>query len=196
MARQFYQGKFVPSNPNKYRGDYRNICYRSSWEYKAFKFCDITTGILAWCSEETVIPYVSPLDGRLHRYFMDLKIWVKDKSGGIRIILVEIKPYAQTIPPVKKSGKRSSVYLEECKTYAVNSAKWQATTELCKVNGWSFVKWTEKDLLPNLDSGVKELKTQRDYSNKMKKAFKRKASPKIELMASHLKTKIKEQLGK
>ena len=65
------KGKYITRNSAKYRGDYRNIIYRSSWELKFMKYCDMNPNILEWGSEEIVIPYRSPLDNRVHRYFVD-----------------------------------------------------------------------------------------------------------------------------
>ena len=56
-----YKGKYRPSYPEKYRGDYTNIVYRSLWELKFMKYCDSNENILEWGSEEIVLPYVSPL---------------------------------------------------------------------------------------------------------------------------------------
>lgn len=195
MAYNFYQGKFKPENPSKYMGNVDNIVYRSSWEYKAFKFCDLTKHIVKWASEETIIPYISPVDGRPHRYFMDLKIWFTRQDGSIGIALVEIKPYAQTTPPVKKPGKKTSTFLEEVKTFTINTAKWEAAEALCRREGWLFVKWTEHDLQPGGKIDAKELQSQKLYEDKMKKAFRKKKSPKVEMLAEHLRKKIKGELG-
>ena len=74
MAYSFLQGLYTPKNPKKYIGDLRRITYRSSWELHAFKWCDFNTNVIQWNSEEVVVPYRSPVDGRMHRYFVDLKI--------------------------------------------------------------------------------------------------------------------------
>ena len=34
-------------------------------------FLDNNTNVLEWSSEEHIIPYRSPLDGKVHRYFPD-----------------------------------------------------------------------------------------------------------------------------
>ena len=68
------KGKYIPKNSAKYRGDYRNIIYRSSWELKFMKYCDGNPSILEWGSEEIIIPYRSPLDNKIHRYFVDFYI--------------------------------------------------------------------------------------------------------------------------
>jgi hypothetical protein len=100
--------------------------------------------ILQWSSEETVIPYVSPVDGRPHRYFPDFIIKVKT-AQGIKTYVVEVKPQKQTEEPTKKSRKTKK-YITEVATYAVNQAKWNAAEEYCLDRGWEFKVLTENDL--------------------------------------------------
>ena len=83
-----YKGKFRPTNRNKYRGDINNIVYRSLWERKFMVYCDDNNDIVEWGSEELIIPYVSPLDHKRHRYFPDF--YIKTKNGDK--FMVEIKP--------------------------------------------------------------------------------------------------------
>jgi len=191
---QYYQGKYKLENPKKYSGDPNSATYRSSWELVAFRFCDLNPKVLQWHSEETIIPYISPIDGRMHRYFMDLKIWTKNSEGKIVVTLIEIKPDAETRPPEKKQGKRKDVFMREVATYVVNQAKWKAARELCEREGWNFVIWTEKQLKPESAASVQEMKAQRTYEDKMKKAFRKKAAPKIEMMKKIIAEKIKEKL--
>ena len=66
MVSMAYSGKYRPTNIKKYRGDYRNIIYRSLWERKFMKYCDKNSNILEWGSEEVIIPYRLPVDGRIH----------------------------------------------------------------------------------------------------------------------------------
>jgi hypothetical protein len=61
--------------------------------------------------------------------------------------VVEIKPYAQTLPPtITEAKKKSRKYLNEVMTWGVNSAKWKAAREFCKDRGYEFVIITEKEL--------------------------------------------------
>ena len=62
-----YQGYFKPKNPHKYKGDPTNIIYRSSWELKLMKYLDERKDVVKWGSEEIIIPYRSPIDGRVHK---------------------------------------------------------------------------------------------------------------------------------
>lgn len=140
-----YKGKYKPEKPQKYKGDPNNVIYRSSWELKFMKYCEYNDNILEWGSEEIYIPYVSPIDGKVHRYFPDFYIKMKDKTGKITKYLIEIKPRQQVIGPQvqKKMTKR---YLSEVMTYAVNQAKWKAAKEFCEDNMWQFMILTEKEL--------------------------------------------------
>lgn len=136
-----YRGRWVPINEDKYEGDHRKIVFRSLWERAAFKWCDKNPTIKSWSSEEVVVPYRSAVDGRIHRYFMDLKIVWQDG----RTTLVEIKPEKQTKPP-KKGKRQTRRYITEVKTFAVNISKWDAAKEFAENRGWGFEIWTEKDL--------------------------------------------------
>lgn len=138
---KFYQGKFKPKFPKKYKGDPTKITYRSSWELQVFVYMDKNPDIISWNSEEVVIPYISPIDGKRHRYFVD--IWMKNRKGGV--YLIEIKPYAQSKAP-KKRSRVTKKYLNEVKTWGVNQAKWTAATAYCQERGWIFKVLTEKEL--------------------------------------------------
>lgn len=139
------KGRFRPKNPQKYRGDVTNIIFRSSWELKFLNFADGHPSILEYSSEEIVIPYVSPVDNRWHRYFPDFIIKKKDVNNQVSSVLIEIKPKAQTIEPVRKT-KISKTYLNEVFTWGVNTAKWEAARKYCKKKGWTFEILTEKEL--------------------------------------------------
>ena len=72
------KSKYKPSFPKKYKGNANNIICRSSWERRFCHYCDLNENILEWGSEEFFIPYISPIDRRVHRYFPDFIIKVKD----------------------------------------------------------------------------------------------------------------------
>tara|TARA_Y100000015_G_scaffold42308_1_gene49611 strand:- start:947 stop:1384 length:438 start_codon:yes stop_codon:yes gene_type:complete len=139
------KGRYIPRNIRKYRGDYKNIIYRSSWELKFMKYCDLNDSILEWGSEEVVIPYRSPLDNRIHRYFVDFYIKVEDMSGQIKKYLIEVKPKKQTKPPAKPK-RQTKRYISEVTEYAKNQAKWKAATEFCEDRQWNFMIITEDEL--------------------------------------------------
>ena len=136
-----YSGRFVPKNPQKYRGDPTKVFYRSLWELQLLKWLDQNDFIEAYSSEEIIIPYRCRTDNRIHRYFVDM--WVKFKDG--RTFLIEVKPEKQTKPPVVPKRKTAR-YLEEVMTYAKNLSKWESAEEYAKDRGWIFEVWTEKTL--------------------------------------------------
>ena len=140
-----YKGKYSPSYPRKYKGDPTNIVYRSLWERKFMVYCDLNENILEWGSEEIVLPYRSPVDGRVHRYFPDFYIKVKESTGRIKKMIIEIKPKRQCSPP-SKPKKQTKGYLREAYEYAKNQAKWEAASEWCKDRGYIFKLFTEKEL--------------------------------------------------
>jgi hypothetical protein len=140
-----YSGRYRPSNPLKYRGDPTNIIYRSLWERKFMVWCDINENVLEWGSEEIVIPYIHPVDGRPHRYFPDFYVKAKTKSGTIEKYIVEVKPKSQVDEP-KRQKKMTKKYLTEVKTYAVNQAKWKAAREYCEDRMMKFLILTEQEL--------------------------------------------------
>lgn len=140
-----YQGKFTPKNPEKYKGDVSNITFRSSWERIAFNYLDMHPGVIQWASEEIIIPYISPIDGKRHRYYVDLYFKIKDSNGNIKSYLAEIKPYKFTMPPLEPKRKTKQ-YIQEVTQYAVNQAKWKAATEVCKDNDIGFLILTENEL--------------------------------------------------
>ena len=106
-----YKGRYKPINPKKYKGDSSQVIYRSLWERKLMVYCDYTDAILEWGSEEIIIPYRSPWDGRIHRYFPDFYIKVRQSNGMIKKFIVEVKPKIQTKPP-KKNPKRKDQNME------------------------------------------------------------------------------------
>ena len=138
-----YKGKFRPSNRTKYKGDPDNITYRSLWERQVMKSLDENPNIVEWASEEIVIPYRSPIDGKMHRYFPDF--YVKTSIG--EKWLIEVKPKVQTKPPKKSKSRRR--YLREVKTWGVNQAKWEAAKTICERHGWKWNIWTEDEIKPH-----------------------------------------------
>lgn len=138
-----YKGWFKPKNPKKYNGDPNNIVYRSSWELRVMKYLDEHPSVIWWASEELPIPYKSPIDQKVHRYFPDFIARVKQSDKETTIVL-EVKPYKQTQKPVQK--RKTKKFLQEAVAYAVNQEKWRAADLFCKEHGWKFKLITEKEL--------------------------------------------------
>lgn len=136
-----YRGKYSPSNPSKYRGDMTNIVYRSLWERQFFKWLDENPQIKCWSSEEVVIPYRCKTDGKVHRYFVDVKF---ELTNGV-VYLIEIKPKKEIDPP-KNPGRKTKKYITEVMTYAKNISKWEAAKEFAADRGWKFEVWHEDTL--------------------------------------------------
>lgn len=144
---QSHQGLYNVKNPDKYVGNPNRVVYRSSWERKFMCFLDGHSNVIKWGSEEIVIPYV--WCGKAHRYFPDFVVEFKSRDGGIKKMIVEIKPYAQTKPPElpkKKTAKALKRYEEAVETYTKNIAKWESAKEFCERNGAQFIVLTEKEL--------------------------------------------------
>lgn len=141
----YHKRKFVPLNPQKYAGDPTNIIMRSSWETRFALWCDKNPSVIKWNSEETVVPYVCPTDNRWHRYFIDFRIQIREKTGTLKTYLVEIKPDKQTRPPEVPSRKTKR-FLIEAATYMKNEAKWKAANQYARDRGWEFIILTEHHL--------------------------------------------------
>lgn len=140
-----YSGKFIPTNPKKYSGDPTNIIFRSLWEKKVMTKLDTSPQVIEWGSEEVVIPYISPIDGKVHRYFVDFYARIQYADKNTKTFLIEVKPKKQTQEP-KKQKRITKSYITEVATWGVNSAKWKAATEFCLDRGWEFKILTEDDL--------------------------------------------------
>ena len=144
-----YKGKFKPKNRLKYKGDHTAITYRSLWELRFMRYLDTTPSVLKWSSEEIVIPYRSPIDGRRHRYFPDFWVRVKTSEGLVKESLIEVKPKAQCSPPKgapPKDRRKRGRFIREVKTWGVNEAKWKAAKAYCDDRKWGWKILTEDDL--------------------------------------------------
>jgi hypothetical protein len=106
---------------------------------------DTNTKVIGWSNEEIVIPYLSPVDNRYHRYFPDFYVEVLNSSGNKDCMILEVKPYKQSVPPEARK-KMTKSYINEVMTYGVNDAKWKAATEYCNKRNWKFKVITEKDI--------------------------------------------------
>lgn len=140
-----YKGTYRVEHAAKYKGDITQIVYRSTWELRFMKWCDFNPSVLEWGSETVIIPYISPVDKRIHRYFVDFYMKVLDKSGVTKKYLVEIKPEKFTKPPTKPK-RITKKFIDEVFQYGVNEAKWKAAFEFCEDRNMKFLILTEKDL--------------------------------------------------
>jgi len=142
--RSRYKGKFKIKNSQKYKGNPSNIIYRSLMELRFMKWCDSSEKILQWSSEEVVIPYISPIDNKRHRYFPDFLI--QTAKGWF---LIEVKPQIESRPPKKKlvenlNLKKKRRYMKSVRTWLVNEAKWIAAKKVCELKG-GHLKFSQKN---------------------------------------------------
>lgn len=143
-SEKYNQGIYKPINSKKYKGSTYPV-YRSGYELKFFKWCDITERVVEWGSENYVIPYINPLDGKMHRYFVDNYVKLKISENVYEKYLIEIKPFKQTLKPTK-GNKKNTTYIYEAQTFVQNQAKWQAAKSYCDKKGLKFLILTENEL--------------------------------------------------
>ena len=143
-----YKGRYFPTNPKKYRGNPNQIIYRSLWERKVMVYCDKNDAIIEWGSEEVIVPYLSPMDGKIHRYFPDFYIKVRQADGSTKKFIIEVKPKSQCKQPVKNPKRRTTKWFNEVKTFAINQAKWKSAREFCEDKGMEFKIFTEDHINP------------------------------------------------
>ena len=143
---KYRQGRFRPQNPKKYGGNPTEIYFRSSYELKFMQYCDLTESVNTWKSEEFWIPYRSPIDNKVHRYFPDFFVKYKDKDGNTRTLVVEIKPAKELKMPDTNPKRRTKSWAYSVKMWAINQAKWSAAKEYCADRGWEFRIFTELEL--------------------------------------------------
>lgn len=149
--KKFYQGFYVPKNPNKYIGKIDNIIYRSGLELKLFRWADNSPNVLEWNSEEIIVPYEDSIqrkpngEKKWRKYYIDA--YVKIQEGDIiKKYLVEVKPWKQTQEPKATKGKKKSNLLYEQVAWKNNCDKWAFAREFAKKHGMEFIIITDKDL--------------------------------------------------
>lgn len=135
---------FTPVNKEKYIGKELPVS-RSSWERAFMQWADMNPSILNWSSEALAIPYYDNVKRKNRRYYPDFTIRVKDVDGQESTWVIEIKPYKETIPPIR-GKKKERTYMYEALTFQTNVAKWQAAEQFCKKYNVKFKLLTEKDL--------------------------------------------------
>jgi len=143
--KNYKQGIFNPKNSKKYKGTLP-IIYRSGLELKSFRYLDNNSNVITWGSESVIIPYQSPMDGKMHRYYVDLVASLKSKDGTIKKLLIEVKPERQTKPPTITSRKKQKTMLYENHQWIINQAKWNAARNWCKAKNYLFIILNENHL--------------------------------------------------
>ena len=143
---KFRQGYYKLENLDKYVGDPAKIIYRSSWEHRFCRYCDLDARVIKWASEPIGIKYMSPIDGKEHKYYVDF--YMRTKIGDrISDILVEVKPAASLIRPVlegkKITTKKLQAYNYNLKTWIINKSKFEAAKMYAEGRGYKFMVVTE-----------------------------------------------------
>lgn len=106
---------------------------------------DANKNVLEWGSETIKIPYESPVDGKIHLYFVDFYVKIKNEDGEIIKMLIEIKPKSQTVPP-RPQARKTKAYVNAVLTWGVNESKWEAAKAYCRERGFQFQIYTETEL--------------------------------------------------
>lgn len=132
-----YKGKYTVKNTDKYLGDFNKVTYRSLWERNVMRWIETNNDILKW-SSEVKINYINDLDGKPHRYYVDLYLEFSD--GTKKIVEIKPKKYCSIPPKPKKITQR---YINECATFVTNSSKWKYAEQIAKQNGLIFEIWDE-----------------------------------------------------
>lgn len=142
--RPYKQGIYRPIYPEKCKNS-GSITFRSSLEYRFMVWCDKNAYVMEWGSENVIIPYISPVDGKVHRYHVDMYVKIRE-NDKIRKCLVEIKPENQTQPPTVSKRKKKTTVIYEQITWSVNQAKWDAAKQFAKKYDMDFLIITDRDL--------------------------------------------------
>ena len=152
--RGWSQGEFNLKHHKKYIGSKTPI-YRSSYEERAFNYCDWNENVVRWASELIEIPYYFEFDQKNHKYVTDIYMEVKTNNGKIVKYVVEIKPKSQNVfdenyktpkPPKKKTTRALANYRHKIVEQERNKAKWLSAIKFCKARGYIFKIMTEEDL--------------------------------------------------
>jgi hypothetical protein len=146
MTSRYTQGTYYPANRNKYIG-IKDPQYRSSWEYSAFVKLDNNASVLRWGSEIIALPYVFELDGRKHKYYIDLYVEMFDaKNNKLDKWLIEIKPEQKIFMPTKPKINNAKAYRNynlRMVEWRKNINKWQFASNYSVANGFVFLIMTE-----------------------------------------------------
>jgi hypothetical protein len=147
---KFKQGYYKVENPHKYIGDLSKVIFRSSWEYKFMRYCDLTEKVISWSSEPVAIKYISPLDNRQHNYYIDFYTKIKLNESEVIEYLVEVKPIkdyrSKPLLEGKRTPKKLQVYENELKTYLINNVKFETAQRFAESNNMKFIILNETNI--------------------------------------------------
>ena len=91
-------------------------------------YCDLNENILEWGSEEIVIPYRSPIDNRIHRYFPDFYVKLKETTGKIKKYIIEVKPKNNLNPLLNQKDKQKDTFVKHMNMLAIKQNGMQLLT--------------------------------------------------------------------
>lgn len=133
---KYHQGFLNPKLQTKYYSSCKNepVIYRSGLELQFIQFCENNPKVKKWASEPISIKYFNRLENKESNYYPD---YVIETTEGSHII-VEIKPYQQTIKP----SVSDSLWLKE--QWVKNTDKWNAANEFAHKHDAKFIIITEK----------------------------------------------------
>lgn len=144
------QGYYIPLNPSKYKGDLNKIIYRSSWEKLYMRYCDLSSNIVEWSSESLAIPYISPIDMKPHKYFIDFQVVEQYDNGEVRKFIVEVKPKKDYLKkPIfegRRTLKKEKQFKRNAETWLINNAKFEAAINYAKMFNMEFKIINEETL--------------------------------------------------
>ena len=138
---KIHQGYYVPKHPHKYIGDLSKIVFRSDWEYRFLRHCDNSDDIVRYASEPVAIPYLNPLDKRVHNYYIDFYIEMRNAEGRVSPWLIEVKPVKHTILPTEPKNptlKAMENHIGQVRRVLQNIAKFKAADNYAKQSGAVF----------------------------------------------------------
>ena len=147
------QGYFKPAFPEKYIGDLSKVIFRSSWEFKFLKWCDHNPNVIKYASEPIGIKFYNPLDKRVHVYYVDFYIIIKDSAGNEQKFLIEVKPLKYVNPPVAPkimTNNHMANYIWASKQFIINRAKFEAAKAFADQRGVKFGVITENFLFKSI----------------------------------------------
>jgi hypothetical protein len=155
-TQKYKQGLYTPINKDKVLklNSEGGIYYRSSWEYKVYLWLDHNPKIRVWGAEVLKIPYSVEIvdeNGILkkteHTYYPDCYYEILNEDSSIKKVLMEIKPYNETIEPkipLRATRKQLENVEYAITQYKKNLFKWNSALEYCKNRDIKFVIMTEK----------------------------------------------------
>lgn len=158
----FSQGKYYVKNKAKCLNKSGIIEYKSSYEAKFCHELDVKRkNVVSWSYETLTVTYKSPIDKKLHRYYIDFIFDVRQHDGSIQKFLVEIKPShekeeielfeSKGITPKKHGNMKAESWLFKQRAFLVNVEKWRSAKRYAEAKGYTFLVVTEKDLFGKLN---------------------------------------------